>query len=200
MPFGTDLKSIPNQVPYLEAEEDRVGRWKQFIGEHGFKIGIAWQAKIGSTPAVRRHGRGRSFPLAELIPLSRLPGVRLISLQKHHGLEQLINLPSGATVEILGDDFDGGPDAFIDTAAVMSNLDLIITPDTSIAHLGGVHWDAQLGSRSDMFPIGAGCSTGTTVPGNPTTRLFRQDADGDWKSAISKIEQDLRSAVRLQSH
>jgi tetratricopeptide (TPR) repeat protein len=198
-PFGTDLNSIPNQVPYLEPEEDRVERWKQFIGEHGFKIGIAWQAKIGSTPAVRMHGLRRSFPLAELIPLSRLPGVRLISLQKHHGLDQLTNLPAGATVEILGDDFDGGPDAFIDTAAAMSNLDLIITPDTSIAHLAGAlgrpTWVALsyvpdwrwLLNRDDSLWY-------------PTVRLFRQGSDGDWKSAISKIEQALRALVRPPSH
>ena len=198
-PFGTDLKSIPNRVPYLEPEEDRVARWKQFIGAHGFKIGIAWQAKLGFTPAVRMHGRGRSFPLAELVPLGRLPGVRLISLQKHHGLDQLMNLPNGATVEILGDDFDGGPDAFIDTAAAMSNLDLIITPDTSIAHLAGAlgrpTWVAL-----KYVPDWRWLLDRDDSPWYPTMRLFRQGSDGDWKSAISKIEQALRSLVRLQSH
>jgi ADP-heptose:LPS heptosyltransferase len=123
----------------------------------------------------------------------------LISLQKHHGLDQLTNLPAGASVEILGDDFDGGPDAFIDTAAAMSNLDLIITPDTSIAHLAGAlgrpTWVALsyvpdwrwLLNRDDSLWY-------------PTVRLFRQGSDGDWKSAISKIEQALRALVRPPSH
>src|SRR6202045_382051 len=100
--LGIDLGSIPNQVPYLKPEEDLIGRWKQFIGEAGFKIGIAWQGNPEG-----RVDRGRSFALSEIAPLSRLPGVRLISLQKHHGLDQLMNLPADATVESLGE-FDSG--------------------------------------------------------------------------------------------
>ena len=63
--------------------------------------------------------------------------MRLISLQKHHGLEQLATVPDGLRIETLGEDFDAGPDAFIDTAAVMQCLDLVITSDTSVAHLAG---------------------------------------------------------------
>ena len=94
--FGTDLGSIPNQIPYLKSEEDLVGRWKQSIGETGFKIGIAWQGN-----PQRNIDRGRSFPLSDIAPLTRLPGVRMISLQKHHGLDQLAGLPSGTNVETL---------------------------------------------------------------------------------------------------
>src|SRR5262249_19844750 len=75
--------------------------------------------------------------LAEFSVLSRLPNVRLISLQKNFGLDQLTSLPAGARVEVLGDEFDGGPDAFVDTAAVMANLDLIVSADISIGHLAG---------------------------------------------------------------
>ena len=61
----------------------------------------------------------------------------LISLQKYAGAEQLENLPPGMRVEILGEDFDAGPDAFLDCAAVMKNLDLVISSDTAAAHLAG---------------------------------------------------------------
>jgi hypothetical protein len=192
--FGTDLASIPNRVPYLEPEQDRVERWKQFIGAAGFRIGVAWQAKIGSSTAVRVHGQRRSFPLADLAPLGRLPGVRLISLQKHHGLDQLMNLPDGMTVETLGDDFDSGPDAFMDTAAAMSNLDLIITADTSIAHLAGA-LERPAWVVLKYVPDWRWLLDRDDSPWYPTLRLFRQDSDGDWKRAIAKMERELRALL-----
>src|SRR6185295_3448928 len=133
----------------------------------------------------------RSIPLAEFVPLARVPGVRLISLQKTDGLDQLSALPSGVAIETLGDDFDAGPDAFIDCAAVMSTLDLIITSDTAAAHLAGAlgcptwlvlkhipDWRWQL-DREDS-------------PWYPTMRLFRQPSDGDWRGAFSRVEEELR--------
>jgi hypothetical protein len=111
--FDTDLSSIPNRIPYLAAEAELVARWKVRIGGRGFKVGIAWQGNPRNCD-----DRDRSIPLAEFAALSRLPGVRLISLQRHHGLEQLAD--SKIEIETLSD-FDVGPDAFIDTAAVMMN-------------------------------------------------------------------------------
>ena len=76
---------------------------------------IAWQgSKLRTT-------LGKSFALANFLGLSRLPGVRLISLQKNDGVEQLDELPAGMKVETLGDDYDAGDDAFLDTAAVMES-------------------------------------------------------------------------------
>ena len=185
--LGTDLMSIPNSVPYLRAEDALIARWRERIGEHGFKIGIAWQGNPQGTI-----DQGRSIPLAEYFALARFPGVRLISLQKHHGLDQLAALPEDVTIETLGEDFDNGPDAFIDTAAVMRSLDLVITSDTSIAHLAGAlgrpmwvalkyvpHW-VWLLDREDS-------------PWYPTMRLFRQSERDNWKPVFSNIERELRS-------
>jgi hypothetical protein len=122
----------PNSIPYLRAEDALIARWRERIGEHGLKIEIAWQGN-----PVGRIDKGRSIPLGEFFPLAQLPGMRLTSLQKQHGLDQLRELPDEVTIETLGEDFDNGPDAFVDTAAVMENLDLIVTSDTSIAHLAG---------------------------------------------------------------
>jgi hypothetical protein len=184
--FATELSSIPNEIPYLKAEDSLVARWKKSIGEHGYKIGIAWQGTPNATI-----DRGRSLPLAELARLSRLPGIRLISVQKNHGLEQLVNLPAGTNVETLGDGFDSGPDAFIDTAAVMANLDLVITCDTSIAHLAGAlgrpTWVAL-----KHLPDWRWLLDREDCPWYPTMRLFRQRTDGDWKSVLSRIEEALR--------
>ena len=129
--FDTDRDSIPAQVPYLAAEPERVSKWAGRIGDRGFKIGIGWQ---GATTTI---DVGRSFQVREFLALSKVPGTRLISLQKGEGEAQLAALPAGMKVETLGDDFDAGTDGFLDTAAALESLDLVITSDTAIAHLAG---------------------------------------------------------------
>ena len=122
--------------------------------------------------------------------------MRLISLQKTHGLDQLAGLPENMQIETLGPDFDSGPDAFLDTAAVMENLDLIITADTSAAHLAGAlgrptwvllrhvpHW-TWMQDRNDS-------------PWYPTVRLFRQQRRNDWSDVFSSVESELRRISRL---
>jgi FkbM family methyltransferase len=186
--FGTDLDSIPRETPYLAAEEPLFARWKAELGEDGFKIGIAWR---GSPKG--KVDQGRSFPLALLEPLSRLAGVRLLSLQKQHGLEELTALPEGMNVETLGD-FDEGPDGFIDTAAVMKNLDLIVTSDTSIAHLAGAlgkpTWIAL-----KYVPDWRWLLERADSPWYPTVRLFRQPAEDEWEPVFSEMEQALASLL-----
>jgi hypothetical protein len=179
--FKTDAQSIPNQVPYLRAEADLVAKWKMRIGEHGFKVGIAWQGNPSG-----KIDRGRSIPVAEFVPLSRLSGIRLISLQKHDGLDQLAGLPPHAKIETFGEDFDSGPDAFIDTAAVMENLDLIITSDTAIAHLAGAlarpTWVAL-----KYVPDWRWLLDSEDSPWYPTMRLFRQKMLYDWSVVFQEI-------------
>jgi tetratricopeptide (TPR) repeat protein len=184
--FNAQLSSIPNKVPYLTAEPDLEARWRARVGTYGFKIGIAWQGNPGA-----KIDDGRSIPLEKFIPLSRIPGVRLISLQKYVGLDQLARLPRDVKIETPGDDLDNGPDAFIDTAAVMSILDLIITSDTSIAHLAGAlgrpTWVAL-----KHVPDWRWLLDREDSPWYPTLRLFRQTERDDWRSAFSKIERQLR--------
>jgi ADP-heptose:LPS heptosyltransferase len=115
----------------------------------------------------------------------------LISLQRQVGLNQLADLPEDARIEILGDNFDSGPDAFIDAAAVMNNLDLIITCDTSIAHLAGAlgrpTWVAL-----KHVPDWRWMLDREDTPWYPTMRLFRQDERDEWGHVFSKIEESLR--------
>jgi hypothetical protein len=180
--FGTSYENLPSSVPYLFAEKGVVGRWRERLGDQGLKIGICWQGNP--------YDIGRSFPLRCFQPLAAISGVRLISLQKTHGLDQLENLPSGMEVETIGEEFDGGPDAFVDTAAVMSSLDLIITCDTSVAHLAGAlgrpvwvalkhvpDWRWML-DRSDS-------------PWYPTMRLYRQTIRDDWDSVFGQVAADV---------
>ena len=187
--LGTDSGSIPNDIPYLQPEAHLAARWKQVIGETGFRIGIVWQGN----PNISLD-KGRSFLLSEIAPLSRLPGVRLISLQKHHGLDQMTRIPAGSSVETLGDEFDSGPDAFVDAAAAMAHLDLIITADTSMAHLAGAlgrpAWVAL-----QHVPDWRWLLDRDDSPWYPTLRLFRQQNAGDWKSVFSAMERKLRQML-----
>jgi hypothetical protein len=186
MPFAckTDESNIPADIPYLRAEPQLVEKWKLRLGDQGFKIGIAWQ---GSKQGVEV---GRPFHVSWLLGISQLPGVRLISLQKGEGSEQLFALPDGMMVEKPGDDFDVGPDAFIDTAAVMENLDLVITTDTSIAHLAGAlgrpTWVALT-----YVPDWRWLLDRNDSPWYPTMRLFRQQKNDDWTNVFAEMEAEL---------
>jgi hypothetical protein len=120
--------------------------------------------------------------------------VRLISLQYKDGLDQLGDLPTGVTIETLGDDFCKGPDAFIDTAAVMANLDLTISCDTSIAHVAGA-LGRPVWVALNYVPDWRWLLDRDDSPWYPTARLFRQPLRGDWTSVFMRIEQELRSLL-----
>jgi tetratricopeptide (TPR) repeat protein len=192
--FGVGLDSLPGASAYLKAEPDRVARWSSRIGAKGFKVGVVWQ---GSTLPYSIPLQ-RSFPLAAAAPLAAVPGVRLISLQKVNGLDQLAALPAGMAVETLGDDFDPGPDAFVDTAAAMACCDLVITVDTSVAHLAGAlgvpGWVA-LPYVADWRWL----SDRADCPWYPSLRLFRQSARGDWRHVLAEMTEALHglAAQRL---
>jgi len=182
------LKSIPNQVPVsLKLKRIVSGAGKQFIGEHGiFKIGIAWQAKIGSTaPRFEGTAGDGRFHWPSSFRLAVCRGVRLISLQKTSWPGAVDQPAQWRDRGNLGrDDFDGGPDAFIDTAAVvMSNLDLIITPEHVDCPFGGFALGRPNWVALRYVPDWRWLLDRDDSPWYPTTRLFRQDADGDWKSA-----------------
>ena len=162
-------------------------------GGDGFKIGVAWQGrKAGGID------RGRSFALAEFFALSRLPNVRLISLQKGDGVEQLRDMPEGMAVETPGEDFDAGDEAFLDTAAVMENLDLVISSDTAAAHLAGA-LGRPVWLALKQVPDWRWMLDRTDSPWYPTMRLFRQRARGDWKGVFAEIESALRERILTPS-
>ncbi len=183
--FGTTPGNCPAKAPYLRAEPERVAKWRERIGSEGLKIGICWQGD-----KELKADAGRSFPLRHFEGIARLPNIRLIGLQKNDGVEQLADLPSGMNVESLGEDFDAGPDAFIDTAAVMQCLDLVVTSDTAIAHLAGALarpvWVALKHVPDWRWMLDRADS-----PWYPTMKLFRQPARGDWTSVFAAIRAEL---------
>jgi tetratricopeptide (TPR) repeat protein len=179
--FKADHDSIPGHVPYLFADPQRVKDWNNKIGDRGFKVGICWQGGLTKIDL------GRSFHVREFFPLSRIADVRLISLHKGEGEAQLLTLPAGMTVEVLGDAFDAGSNAFLDAAAVIEGLDLVITSDTAIAHLAGAlgkpTWVAL-----QYVPDWRWLLDRNDSPWYPTMRLFRQRRMGDWEGVFSEMQ------------
>jgi tetratricopeptide (TPR) repeat protein len=187
--FGTRLTNIPAWT-YLRADPDRVAMWAERLGAEGFKVGLSWHGSSHS-----KSDLSRNAPLASFASLSAIEGVRLISLQKNVGVEQVDFAPSGMRIETLGADFDAGPDAFVDTAAVIENLDLVITVDTSIAHLAGALgkpvWIAIKNVPEWRWLLDRDDS-----PWYPTARLFRRSNRGKWSDVFERMAQGLEVLLR----
>jgi tetratricopeptide (TPR) repeat protein len=177
--LGVTSDSIPAGGAYLKAQPDRAARWRAKIGEKGFKIGISWQGARGGVTT-------RAMPLSCFADLSAIEGVRLISLQKGFGNEQ--SLPE---LESLGDDFDSGPDAFLDSAAVMECLDLVITLDSALAHLAGA-LGRPVWVALKQVPDWRWFLARNDSPWYPSMRLFRQKTEGDWSSPFAEMESQVR--------
>jgi tetratricopeptide (TPR) repeat protein len=187
--FGTDLKSIPADAPYLRADPALVEQWRAKLAAlPGFRVGVAWK---GSDKHKRDHAR--SVPLAAFEALARVEGVRLVSLQKGAGSEQVRALAGRFPVaELPGLDERNGP--FVDTAAVLSCLDLVVCCDTALGHLAGALgvpcWLALMAVPNWRWLLGRDDS-----PWYPRHRLFRQDKPGDWDGVFRRIADALRQRV-----
>lgn len=189
LPYRLKTTDLRAEAPYLAAEPALVAQWRDRIGAHGFKIGLCWQGNPKG-----KIDYGRSIPLASYRALASVANVRLISLQRTHGLEQLERLPAGMTVETLGA-FDDGPDAFVDTAAIMQCLDLIITSDTAVPHLAGAlgrpAWVAL-----KHIPDWRWMLERSDSPWYRSLRLFRQPVPGDWNSVTAAMAEALKGLTR----
>lgn len=177
--LGTALDSIPAEVPYIEPAPERVEKWKKRIDLlDGLTIGIAWQGN-----PQYRGDRLRSLPLEMFRPLAEVPGVRLISLQKGYGAEQLEKVDFDV---VQFEDLDESGGAFEDTAAVMKCVDLVITSDTAIPHLAGALgvpvWVALPASADWRW-----LSEQDDSPWYPTMRLFRQSELGNWTDVFERL-------------
>ncbi len=180
--FGTHLDTIPSTNSYLYADCDRIKYWSERLSKNRFKIGICWQ---GSKTKI---DVGRSFPLTLFKNISEIPNVELISLHKGEGVSQIGEIDFNLTS--FGSDFDSGNDAFIDTAAVMMNCDLIITSDTAVAHLAGA-LGCQTWLALKHIPDWRWMLNRIDSPWYPTLTLYRQKKLGDWASVFDAINRDL---------
>ena len=176
--LGIKPTAIPAKVPYLSAEPDRVASWADRLGADGFKIGICWKSG-NPRDRITRH---RDIPFETYAPLAEIPGVRLIGLQLGPGVRQIGQVSFHHRIE----DMSQSLRDWADTAALMMNLDVVVTCDTSVPHLAGALarstfvalpsiacWRWQL-DRDDS-------------PWYPTMRLFRQTTNGDWSDVFARI-------------
>ncbi len=139
--FETRVETIPASTPYLRADAGLVEKWRVRLATvEGVKVGVAWQGN----PAFYSD-RFRSIALAEFAPLARVPGVRLIRLQQQDRAESVSAENESLPMISWADEMDAEGNAFMDTSAIMASLDLVITSDTSIAHLAG-RWACRCGS------------------------------------------------------
>jgi tetratricopeptide (TPR) repeat protein len=185
----TSLGNIPAEIPYLFADRALVEGWRKRLERvPGIKIGINWRGR----PLTRR----RDLPLQSFKALAELPRVTLISLQKGTGREELIAAQAaGFPVIDLGDDFDEAGGAFMDTAAVMMNLDLVITSDTAIPHLAGA-LGVPVWLGLPFVPDWRWLVDRPDSPWYPTMRLFRQQKQGDWTKVFDEIAAALLQRIR----
>ena len=161
---------------------------KELTPLEGFKVGIVWQ---GSPK--HKADRFRSVPLTLFETLTRLKGVHLLSLQVGPGTEQLPAAPFPVTD--LGNRFD--PTSLADLAAVVVNLDLVVTVDTAVTHVA-----AALGVPVwVILPLSADwrwLRERADSPWYPTMRLFRQQRLGDWDEVLERIAAEVRGLMEAR--
>ena len=188
--FGTTVETIPAQTPYLFVAPDVQNKWdEKFTGIGGLKVGLAWagSAREEQTNSGQVDQR-RSISLELMKPFFDTPNVRFYNLQKDKAAEQI----KKAGLENALIDFMPEANDFADTAALINNLDLVITVDTSVAHLaGGLGKPVWILSRYDA--CWRWLKNQPTSPWYPTARIFGQPKPADWDSVLKDVVRALQS-------
>jgi tetratricopeptide (TPR) repeat protein len=177
--FGTTVETIPAAVPYVFAPAELVEAWAERLGEttNRLRVGIVWSGN-----PKQEHNRHRASCLRDFAPLGDVPGVKLYSLQKGSPAAELNEPPPGMNI------VDFGPDLtdFTETAALVTNLDLVVTVDTAVAHLAGALakpvWVLLSSAPDWRWMLGR-----EDTPWYPTMRLFRQTRPGAWESVMQSV-------------
>jgi tetratricopeptide (TPR) repeat protein len=183
---GTELATIPAEIPYLRPDEALVRLWGARIPRDRLRVGLAWAGRKSY-----KDDRKRSLNLELFAPLAALAGLRLYSLQVGAGADQAAAPPPGMEITDLGNAIG----TFADTAAIIENLDLVICADTAVAHLAGALGKAVW----VLLPLA--CDWRWLLeredsPWYPTARLFRQRRRGDWGEVLERVARELAAVAR----
>jgi len=184
--FGTTLATIPADVPYLAADPGKVAHWARRLREYDgkVKVGLVWAGDPHKHDVdANAIDIRRSITLRHFAGLAGIAGVQFFSLQKGESSAQALDPPAGMRLVDMTADFHD----FEDTAAFVTNLDLVVSVDTSVVHLAGaLAKPVWVLSRFD------GCwrwlNRREDSPWYPTARVFHQSAPGDWASVLQQVQ------------
>jgi ADP-heptose:LPS heptosyltransferase len=185
--FNTSLGTIPNSFPYVKADPVKKEYWRKELASRTtkFKVGLVWEGGH-----FQPENFLRSNSLAAYAPLAGVPNVAFFGLQKGPAEEQCKSPPEGMDFTNLGPYIKD----FSDTAAILDNLDLLISIDTSVIHVAGALnkpiWMLLAWSPGHMWMFKR-----LDTPWYPTVRIFRQPAFKDWATPVSQVKEELNKLV-----
>ena len=180
------MDTVPAEIPYLFAKQNLVDHWRERLADvRGLRIGIHWRGRAKT--------RYRDLALKLFTPLAEIPGVRLVSLQKGADRSEL----AAAGIWDPGEDLDTAAGGFMDTAAIMKNVDLVISSDTAVPHLAGA-LGVPVWLALPYVPDWRWLLNRCDSPWYPTMRLFRQKEPGDWGGVFGEMEEAVRGVVGNQ--
>jgi len=188
--FCTSLETIPANIPYIHADASKVNCWRKRLATPSFKVGLVWTATtrtLNDSLLLRE----RCCQLQQFAPLLEIADVKLYSLQKGPPADQAKDLLSEFCIEDLGAECED----FADTAAVIENLDLVISVDTATLHLAGAMGKPVWG----LLPFTSDWRWLINRPDSPwypTMTLFRQSKPGQWKDAIESVAKQLQAQAQ----
>lgn len=186
--FDTTIETIPNKIPYLYVSQECQNKWNsRFSNIHEYKIGLVWAGNPRHNQ-IDAHvvDRRRSITLTDLAPLFKLKNVRFYNLQMGQARDQIQKYNHQAhLIDYMSDVND-----LMDTAAIIENLDLVISVDTSLVHLAGA-----LGKKVWVLSRFGGCwrwlGNQKLSPWYPTAQVFGQPASYEWTGVVETIYQEL---------
>ena len=184
--FGTTGDTVPAEIPYIRPDALKSSAWGARIDGPGLKVGLVWAGR-----PEHQNDHNRSCRLDTFLPLSRVPGVRLYSLQKGPAESQIADSALRDAIVHLGPELLD----FSDTAAALSHLDLLVSVDTSVAHLAGA-MARPVWVLLPPIPDWRWMLDREDSPWYPTVRLFRRAADQGWDAVMARVALQLREVGR----
>jgi tetratricopeptide (TPR) repeat protein len=193
--FADNENTVPQNIPYIFADPALVTYWQQQLAtDPNFKVGLCWQVDVHNDKPKLPIGR-RGYPLECFVTLGNLKNVSFYSLQKYDGTEQLSTLSQHFPLYVF-ENFDDASGPFMDAAALIKNLDLVITVDTAIAHLAGAMgvpvWLLHPYATADWRWI----SGKNDSYWYPTMRIFKQHAPFDYDAVLQEVKSELKNLVQ----
>jgi hypothetical protein len=179
--FGTRMDTVPREVPYLAADPGRISEWRTRIVPGRIAIGVACAGN-----ASQKDNKARSMALRDLGPLLEVGDLYVVQIELSAQDREFARAHEGRIHTL-----DEGIRDFMDSAAILANMDVVVTVDTAVAHLAGA-----LAKRtwilSPWTPTWRWLTDREDSPWYPTVRLVRQSERGRWSDVVERVANDLR--------